>query len=124
EAGVDSGVVGDVVAAVVLRGGVEVREPDRIGSQVPDVLEAGGDAGQVTHAVPVGVREGAGIDLVDHGRAPPLGSGAVGECEGGGRGGLRHEGPFRKESVARAGAGGTRRPPPRGTATARRWITP
>src|SRR5699024_7357885 len=134
ETRIDIGVVGDVVAAVVLRGGVEGREPDRVGSQVPDVLETGGDAGQIAQAVPVGIGEGAGIDLVDHGRAPPRGTGAVGECEGGVGGELRHEGPFRKASMVRAGtgwsgrgragAGGTRRPPPRRTAAAATWITP
>src|SRR5699024_5430688 len=77
EAGVDVGVVGHVVAAVLLRGGVEGREPDRVDAEVAQVGQSRGDAGQVAHAVAVRVGERAGVDLVDDGVAPPLPVGAA-----------------------------------------------
>src|SRR5690606_26187712 len=93
EAGVHIRVVGDVVAAVLLRGGVEGREPDRVDAQVAQVGETLGDAGEIAHAVAVRIGEGAGVDLVHHGVAPPLG-GAVGRG-GAGEGGVMqgHGGP-------------------------------
>ena len=68
---VDVAVVGDVVAAVGLRGRVERREPDGVDAEPREVVEPGGDAGQVADAVPVGVGERLGVDLVDHRVAPP-----------------------------------------------------
>ena len=68
---IDVGVVGDVVAEVGHRRAVDRRQPDRVGAEVAHVLEALGDAAQVADAVAVGVGEGARIDLVDDGRAPP-----------------------------------------------------
>jgi len=65
EARVDVDVVGDVVAAVVPRRRVDGRQPQRVGAEVADVVEAGEDAPQVALAVAVGVLEGARIDLVD-----------------------------------------------------------
>ncbi len=73
---VDGAVVGDVVAVVVLRGGVERREPDRVDAQVAQVGQARGDPGQVADPVlPAGpgVGEAADVDLVDDCVAPPGG---------------------------------------------------
>ena len=72
EEGVDVLVVGDVVAVVVLRGAVDGAEPHDVDAQLVEVVEAGGDAGDVADAVAVGVGEGAGVDLVDDGAAPPV----------------------------------------------------
>jgi hypothetical protein len=68
---VDVAVVADVVARVALRRRVERREPERVHSQVREVLQTGGDARQVPDAVAVGVGPRAGIDLIDDGVAPP-----------------------------------------------------
>jgi hypothetical protein len=82
-------VVGDVVAGVRLRGGVERAEPDGVDAEVAQVRESGADALQVAHAVAVAVGEAARIDLVDHRVPPPVaalgferefGAGAMAEC--------------------------------------------
>ncbi len=83
---VDGAVVGDVVAGVGLRGGVEGAQPHGVDAQFGQVGQPGADAGQVTHAVPVGVGEGARVDLVDDGVAPPLRTAVRGGALGGGRG--------------------------------------
>jgi hypothetical protein len=70
---VDVPVVGHVVAAVGLRGRVERREPDGVGAEGGDVVQARRDAGQVPGPVTVEVGEGPRVDLVDDGGAPPLG---------------------------------------------------
>ncbi len=67
-------VVGDVVAGVRLRRGVERREPDGVHAEIAQVGQAAADAGQVAHAVAVGVGETARIHLVDD-RVPPPASG-------------------------------------------------
>jgi hypothetical protein len=69
---VDRAVVGDVVAAVGHRGGVERGEPDRVDAEGGQVGQAGPDTGQVADAVAVAVRETADVHLVDDGIAPPL----------------------------------------------------
>jgi hypothetical protein len=68
---VDVLVVGDVVAVVVLRRRVDRREPDDVDAERGEVVEMGGDPGQVADAVAVGVGEGARVDLVDDGGLPP-----------------------------------------------------
>ncbi|GES34174.1 hypothetical protein San01_66620 [Streptomyces angustmyceticus] len=70
---VDGAVVGDVVAGVGLRRGVEGAEPDGVHTQVAQVRQAAADARQVPHAVAVAVGEAARVDLVDHRVAPPAG---------------------------------------------------
>jgi hypothetical protein len=67
----DGGVVRDVVAAVELWGRVVRREPDGVDSQVGQVVQPGGDSGQVTDAIVVAVGEAARIDLVENGAFPP-----------------------------------------------------
>jgi hypothetical protein len=71
EARVDVGVVGDVIAPVGERRGVDGRQPDGIGAQIGDVVQALRDALQVPLPVAVGVLKGARIDLVDDRVAPP-----------------------------------------------------
>ena len=75
ELGHDGTVVGDVVAVVIVRGGVDGGEPQHLNAQLGEVRDLLGDTGQVADAVAVGVVEGAGVDLVDNGFLPPLGLG-------------------------------------------------
>jgi hypothetical protein len=92
EARVDVGVVGDVVAEVGHRRGVERRQPDAPdakGRRGPgEVVEPSGDAAQVAHPVAVGVAEAAGVDLVDRIAAPP------------GERGMRHLPSLPRETVS------------------------
>ena len=91
---VDVLVVGDVVAVVVLRGAVDGAEPHDVDPEPVEVVEAGGDAGDVADAVAVGVLEGARVDLVDDGAAPPVG--VVSDVAGAGdEGGAAHGRTFR-----------------------------
>ena len=72
EEGVDVLVVGDVVAVVVLRGAVDGAEPHDVDAQLVEVVQATGQARDVTGPVSVGVLERTGVDLVDDGAAPPF----------------------------------------------------
>jgi len=74
-------VVGHVVARVGLRRAEERREPQRVHAQLGQVWQPGGDAGQVTDAVTVGVGERARVDLVDHRLPPPRGGVGRRWCE-------------------------------------------
>ena len=64
---IDVAVVRDVVPVVVLRRGVERREPHGVHAQVAAGRAAGSDAGQVAGAVAVPVGEAADVDLVEDG---------------------------------------------------------
>jgi hypothetical protein len=68
---VDVARVGDVVAAVGHRRAVERREPDRVHTQLDEMVQPGVDADEVTGAVAVAVGEAARIDLVEDRRRPP-----------------------------------------------------
>ncbi len=68
---VDVLVVGHVVAVVVLRRGVERRDPERVDPEVAEVGQPRRDPRQVADAVAVAVGEAADVDLVGHGVAPP-----------------------------------------------------
>lgn len=57
---IDVLVVGDVVAVVVLRRGVDRREPDHVDSEIGEVAEPRADAAEVADAVAVRVGERAG----------------------------------------------------------------
>ena len=69
---VDVRVVRDVVAVVVLRRGVERRDPERVDPEVAQVGQPRRDPGQVADAVAVAVGEAADVDLVGD-RVPPPG---------------------------------------------------
>jgi hypothetical protein len=75
--GRDVEVVADVVAEVGLGAVEEGRDPERLDAQLFQVGQLVDDAAQVADAVPVGVGEGARIDLVDGGVLPP---GAIGRA--------------------------------------------
>ena len=58
-------VVAHVVAGI-FEGGIKNRiEPDHGDSQVSEVIQLAGDAGQVPDAVPVGIGKALGINLVE-----------------------------------------------------------
>ena len=70
--------INDIVAAVKpsrLKAGVD---PQSVDTQALDIIEFGGDAGQVSDAVAVGVHIRRGIDLVEHSVVEPLWSTRVG----------------------------------------------
>ena len=68
---VDVAVVGHVVAEVGHRRAVDRRQPDRVGPEPLQVLEARAQALEVADAVAGGVGERARVDLVDDGVLPP-----------------------------------------------------
>jgi len=74
---VDRGVVRDVVPEVGQRRGVDRRKPEGVHAEPGEVVEPLGDPAEVADAVPVGVLEGAGIDLVDDCVAPPHDAGRI-----------------------------------------------
>jgi len=69
---VDVAVVADVVAKVLHRALEKGREPDAVGTKFGNVLQPGGDAGQVADAIGIAVLVGAWINLVDDAAAPPV----------------------------------------------------
>ncbi len=94
----DRGVVGDVVAAVAHGRRVERRQPQAVHAEPLQVLESVREAPQVPGALAGRVGEAAEHDLVEHGRAVPVGvraqSGSVllGQ-DAGGRGARRQSAP-------------------------------
>ena len=64
-------VVGDVVAVVAQRRGVEGQQPDRVDAERLHVVELLGQAAEVADAVAVGVGEGLDVQLVDDGVLVP-----------------------------------------------------
>ena len=73
EVGEDLGVVRDVVAAVAQRARVERRDPQAVHAEPLEVVEPVDDPGEVTLPGALAVAERAHQDLVEHGRAEPLG---------------------------------------------------
>ena len=73
EVRVDVSVVGDVVAPVEVRGGVDRRQPYAIDPEPSQVIEMLDDPPEVADAVAVRVREGPNVDLVQDPVAPPGG---------------------------------------------------
>ena len=65
-------VVWDVVPEVSHGRPVDRRQPERVHPEVHEVVQPGGDAGQVSRPVTVRVLEGPGVDLVDSGAPPPV----------------------------------------------------
>ncbi|GGW94003.1 hypothetical protein GCM10010353_06680 [Streptomyces chryseus] len=77
---VDVAVVGDVVAVVVLRRGVERAQPDAVDAELLEVRKPRPYAGQVADAVAGAVQEAADVHLVDHRVPPPVVRDAKGEA--------------------------------------------
>ncbi len=69
---VNIAVVGDVVAVVLHRRGIEGEQPDGIHSQITHIIELFDQSGKITHAVAVRVEEGLDVQLVDDGVLVPL----------------------------------------------------
>ena len=63
---VDVAVVGDVVARIGLRRGIERAQPDRVDTQLRQVRQLRPNAVQIADAVAVGIGKAPRIDLVDH----------------------------------------------------------
>ena len=68
---VDAAVIRYVVAEIGHRRGVHWRNPDRVDSQLHQVVEAACDAVQIADAVAVAVLERPWVDLVDDAALPP-----------------------------------------------------
>ena len=66
-------VVGDVIAAVTQRRGVERRQPEAVDAEPLEVVESADEAGEVTGSGALGVGEGPDQHLVEDGLAKPLG---------------------------------------------------
>ena len=71
KSGIDVAVVGDVVAEIGHRRGIDRRDPDRIDAEPDEIIEPRQDAGQIADAVAVRVLKGARIDLIDDAALPP-----------------------------------------------------
>ena len=67
----DGPIVADVVTVVVVGGLIDRVEPNDVDAEALDVVEAGGNAAQITDAVAIRVLEAARVDLVDHHLFPP-----------------------------------------------------
>jgi hypothetical protein len=63
--------VGDIVAEVGHRGGIEGGDPDRIHPEPLEMIQPADYPSQVPDAVTVGVLEGARVDLIDDASLPP-----------------------------------------------------
>jgi hypothetical protein len=81
----DGAVVGDVVPVVTQRRRVERQEPYRGDAEILEVVQLGGEAGEVADAVRVRIVERSDVELVDDGVAIPLGVRCVGGRLGDGR---------------------------------------
>ena len=68
---VDGAVVADVVAEVPHRRGKDGGDPDRVDSELRQMLESLRNPVEIADAVAVRVLERPRIDLVDHGSLPP-----------------------------------------------------
>ena len=69
---IDALIIGNVVAEIDLGRREKRRDPDTVHAEFFQIIEVPGDAIEVADAVPVGVAEAPGIDLVQHRVAPPV----------------------------------------------------
>ena len=65
-------VVRDVVTVVILRRLVDGGKPQHVDTQISEVVQLGGNTGDVPDAVAVRVSERARVDLVHDGTLPPV----------------------------------------------------
>ena len=70
-AGMDGGVVGDVVAVIAQRRRKERHQPDGVDTQFLQVIELLGQAAKIADAIAVGIEKRADVDLVDDGVLVP-----------------------------------------------------
>ncbi len=64
-------VVGNVVAVVLERRGIEGHQPEGVDAEVANVVELGGQAREIADAVVVGIEERLDVELVDDGVLVP-----------------------------------------------------
>jgi hypothetical protein len=64
-------IIGDVVAVVAERGGIEREEPDAVDAEVLHVIQSADQAAEITHAVVVGILERLDVQLVEDGVLVP-----------------------------------------------------
>ena len=64
--------IGDVVPVVAQGGGVHGQEPQAVDAEIPQVVEPGGEAGEVADPIAVAVHEGLDVDLVEDGVLVPV----------------------------------------------------
>src|SRR5258708_38209021 len=69
---VNVGIIGDIVAEIDHRRGVDRRKPDGIHTQPGVVIELGNDTRQITNTVAVAVLEAARVNLIDNSLLPPV----------------------------------------------------
>ena len=69
--GMDVVVVGDVVAVVLERRGIEGQQPEGVDAEILQIVELFGEALEVADAVAVAVAEGLDVQLVDDGVLVP-----------------------------------------------------
>ena len=72
EQGIDVAIVRNVIAKILHRRFEERRNPQGVHAERGYGAEFGANAGKIADPVAVGVKEGAGIDLIDHRAAPPI----------------------------------------------------
>ncbi|MDT4884309.1 hypothetical protein FQZ97_1204350 [compost metagenome] len=72
EARIDVAEIGDVVAEVGHRRGIDRRDPDGIDAERDQVIQPGADSAQVSDAIAVAVLKRARIDLIDDSALPPV----------------------------------------------------
>jgi hypothetical protein len=74
---IDGAVVGDVIAVVAERRGVERQQPDSGDAEVVDVIQAIDKACEVADAVIIGVLERLDVQLIDYGILVPMRIGPI-----------------------------------------------
>ncbi|MCY1227182.1 hypothetical protein D9M72_394440 [compost metagenome] len=72
EARIDVAKIGDVVAEVGHRRGIDRRDPDGIDAERDQVIQPGANSAQVSDAIAVAVLKRARIDLIDDSALPPV----------------------------------------------------
>ena len=71
EHGIDRFIIGNVIAEILLRGGVNRRQPNGIDLQTLQIVETLNDSVDVTDSIAVCVLETARIDFIHQGMFPP-----------------------------------------------------
>ena len=70
--GIDSAIIGNVIAVVAQRRGIEWHDPDRGRAEILDVIELLREASEIADAVIVGIEIGFHMQLIDYRVAIPL----------------------------------------------------
>jgi hypothetical protein len=70
---VHAGIIGDIVAIVLQRRGVEGQEPDSGDPEILQIIQLLRQPCEVSHPIAVAVIEGAGMEFVDDGVFVPQG---------------------------------------------------